>query len=76
MWTLVDEQLCGLVGRLCTMGYHHTLEVEVRLARIEGDLGKYDFTKILPGFREKGTVTIVDTAHGNRRLHHSSARNR
>ena len=71
-WGFVDEQLCGLVDRLRTAGYNRTLEVKLRLAKYEGDPGEYDFTKFLPGFREKGVVTIIDAFHGNRLLHSSA----
>ena len=71
--TLADQELCELVDQLCAMGYCHTLEVELRL-KIGGD-PEYDFTRVLPEFRERGVVTIIDTADGNRLLH-SSTRNR
>ena len=61
-WAFVDEQLCRLVDRLRTTGYHHTLEVELRL---EGDPSEYDFTKVLPGFREKGVLTVIDAVYGD-----------
>ena len=72
-WTLLDEELCGLVDRLRATGYRHILEAELRLTKIEDDPGAWDFTKFLPKFREKGAVTVVDAAHGDRLLH-SSAR--
>lgn len=71
-WVLIDEQLCGLVDRLCVTGYRHTLEVELRFTDIWGDFGEYDFTKVLPEFREKGVVTIIDTAQNDRVLHRSA----
>ena len=37
------------------MGYCHTLEVELRFERIE----KFNFTSVLPKFKEKGVVTIL-----------------
>ena len=74
-WGLIDEQLCRLVDRLCATGYCRTLNVELQLMDIDDDPGDYDFTKFLPGFREKGVVTIIDVAHGDRLLH-SSAHNR
>ena len=73
-WTLIDKDLCGLVDQLRTTGYCHTLEVELRFAKIQDDLGKWDFTNVLPEFKEKGIVTIVDVLHGHRLLH-SSAHN-
>ena len=72
-WTVTDEQLCGLVDRLHTTGYRQMLEVELRLVRYLGDPGEYDFTRVLPGFREKGVVAIIDVAHGDRILHSSAA---
>ena len=39
VWALVDKRLCGLVDRLCAMGYRHTLEVELRLMGIGDDPG-------------------------------------
>ena len=74
-WGLIDNQLCGLVDRLRATGYCHTLEVELRLTGIYDDPGNYDFTKFLPGFGEKGVVTIIDATDGDRLLR-SSARNR
>ena len=74
-WVSVDKELCELVDRLRARGYHRTLVVELQLMTFGDDPGKYDFTRFLPEFREKGIVAIVDTAHGDRVLH-SSARNR
>ena len=71
-WGLVDEQLCGLVDRLRATGYRHTLEVELQLTVAEGDPGDWDYTRFLPGFREKGAVTIVDAARDNLLLHSST----
>ena len=70
-WAFIDEQLCGLVNRLRAMGYRRTLEVELRLMKVEDGAGGYDFTLFLPKFREKGVVTIVDVARGNQVLHSS-----
>ena len=75
-WDFVDDRLCGLVDLLRAKGHRHTLEVELRLMKYEGDPTRvYDFSKFLPGFREKGVVTIIDTVH-NDRLLHSSTHNR
>ena len=71
-WGFIDEQLCGLVDRLHTTGYNRTLEVKLRLAKYRGDPGEYDFTKFLPGFREKGVLTVIDTFHSNQLLHSSA----
>ena len=73
-WARIDSQLCRLVDRLRARGYHRTLKAELRLMKVRSDPGKYEFTKFLPEFREKGVVTIVDGAHGN--LLHSSTHNR
>jgi len=54
-WTWVDERLCRLVDRLRVVWYRHTLEAELRFERI----GKLDFTRALPEFKEKGAVTIL-----------------
>lgn len=59
-WTPIDKELCGVVDRLGVVGYRHTLEAELRVYKVEGDQGEYDFTKLLPEFSEKGVVTIVD----------------
>ena len=64
-WSSIDEQLCGLVDRLRAAGYHQTLEAELRPTEIEGDPRKFDFAKFLPGFREKGVVTVIDTVRGD-----------
>ena len=74
-WALIDRDLCGLVDRLHRVGYRHTLEVELRLMKIGSEPGEYDFTKVLPDFREKGAVTIIDGAGGDQLLH-SSTHNR
>jgi hypothetical protein len=71
-WTSIDKRLCELVDQLRETGYRHTLEVELRLMKIRGDPGKYDFTKFLPEFGEKGVVTIVHDAQ----VIHSSTHNR
>ena len=63
-WGLIDEELCGLVDRLRTAGYRHTLEAELRFAEDRGDLREYDFTEVLPKFREKGVVTVVNAVPG------------
>ena len=73
--TWADKQLCDLADRLRMMGCRHTLEVEVRFMKNGGVQGGYHFAKVLPKFREKGVVSIVDFANG-RRLLHSSTRNR
>ena len=71
-WASIDKQLCGLVERLRLMGYHHTLEAELRLETAEDYPGEHTFTRFLPGFREKGTVTIKDAAHRDRVLYSST----
>ena len=58
VWASIDKELCGVVNLLSAVGYRHTLEAELRLRRIKGNYGKYDFTKFLPKFREKRVVTI------------------
>ena len=68
-WASVDEQLCELVDRLRMTGYCHTLEVELRLNNTGDITGKYEFTKFLSKFREKGIVTVVDAFQGHRILH-------
>ena len=71
-WTLIDEQLCKLVGQLHGMGYRHTLEAELRFTKITHNPKNYDFTKFLTGFRENGVVNII--VNGDRL--HSSAHDR
>jgi len=61
-WALVEKWLCELVTRLGTAGYRHTLEVEVRLTEPNDDRRRCELTEFLPGFREKGVVTIIDAA--------------
>ena len=61
-WTFIDKLLCELVDRLRATGYHHTLEVEVRPKELGIGLEEYDFAKVLLRFREKGVVTIADSA--------------
>ena len=69
-WDSADEQLCGLVDRLGTVGHRHTLEAELRFTHTEGDPSEIDFTKLLSRFREKGVVTVPDVARGQ--ILHSS----
>jgi len=71
-WALIDKQLCGLVDQLRARGYRHTLEAELRFAKVVYCPGSYDPTHFLPKFWEKGTVTIIDTGHGDRLLHTST----
>ena len=63
-WVLVDNQLCELLFRLRAMGYRHTLEVELQFLKVRGNPEKRGFTKLLPRFREKGIVTVVNAAYG------------
>ena len=72
-WDLIDKQLCGLVDRLHVMGYDHTLEAELHLRGIVSGPGEDGFIKFLPGFRERGIVTIIDANRGDHFLR-SSAR--
>ena len=55
----MDKRLCEIVDRLRAIGHSHTLEVELRFTRVEGDPCKIDFTKVLSGLREKGVITIL-----------------
>ena len=71
-WGLVDKQMCELVNQLSAMGYRRTLEAELRFINPTGNLEINDYTRFLPGFREKGVVTVVDVARGNRILHCSA----
>ena len=74
-WASIDEQMCGLVDRLRAMGYCHTLEAEVRLRPEVGDaLTIEKISRLLPKFREKGIVSVVDIVHPDR-IFHSSVRN-
>ena len=74
-WALVDDQLCELVDRLCAMGYRHTLKAELRFFDVRDDPKIHNYATFLPKFREKGTVTVVNTTHDSRLLH-SSTRDR
>ena len=72
--SIIDKQLCGLVDRLRAMGYHHTLEAELRVVkrgRLDSGSGGYGFTRYLPKFREKGVVIVVDAANGDQVVHSS-----
>ena len=69
--SIIDKPLCGLVDRLRAAGYRRTLEVELRLAGMRGAFGVGDSATLLPKFREKGVVVIVDADDG-RVLHSSS----
>lgn len=56
-WAEFDDMICGLVDRLRSSRYNHTLEVEFRTESVE--LGEEHYSTILPKFREKGRVEIV-----------------
>jgi len=71
-WDVIDKALCGLVDRLRATGHRYTLEVELRLGT-GTEIGMCDFTKFLPGFGEKGVMTIVDRED---RVLHSSTQTR
>jgi len=62
VWASADELLCELVARLGRTGYHHTLEVELRLIEAERGFSEHDvdLAKVLPEFRERGIVTITN----------------
>ena len=62
LWASIDRQLCDLVDRLCAKGHSYMLEAELQL---EGDTNGYNYTTALPGFREKGVVTIIQATRGN-----------
>ena len=53
-WVSADKQLSEVVERLRAIGHCHMLEVQLRLAQVEGDPSEIDFTKVLPGFMEEG----------------------
>ena len=57
-------ELSGLVDRLRTSGYQHTLDLALRhdtsFAETVSNAGPDGF---LPKFREKGRVTVVDTTN-------------
>ena len=72
VWTSIDRQLYELMARLGRTGYRYVLGVELRLSTaVTGDM-EHSFTKILPKFREKGVLTVVDTVHGDLVLHSST----
>lgn len=72
VWEWIEKPLCELVDRLYATGYHHTLEVELRIMESGDDLGEYDFTMFLPDFRGRGVVTIIDAAHDGLVLYSST----
>ena len=47
-----------------TAGCRHTIETQLQLTKIGDDPGKYDFADLLPEFRKKGIVTVIDADHG------------
>ena len=71
-WTLIDGELCTLVGRLRKTGYRHTLEAELRLTEARDDPGDFNFARFLPKFRRQGIVTIIQNFWGPRLLHSST----
>lgn len=62
-WRPFDNTLCGLVDRLQSSGYKHTLEVELR-ADIVNIRGEVTHEKFLPKFKKKGRVRIVEISSG------------
>ena len=44
-WVLIGRDLCGLVDQLHTVGYRHTLEVDLRLMKIGSEPGEYGFAR-------------------------------
>lgn len=72
---LIDKELCRLVDRLRAAGYRRTLEVELRLLSVVCNPARYEFSKVFPGFEEKGVVSIIYTFNGNQVLR-SSIHNR
>ena len=74
-WVPIDEELYGLVDRLRAAGYRRALEVELLFTKVGTDARVHDFTKLLPRFREKGVVTVIDAVHGDWALR-SSTQNR
>ena len=64
------RQLCELVDQLHRMGHHHSLVAKLCFKFAKDDASGIDFTAILPWFREKGIVTVIDDTHG--RIFHSS----
>jgi hypothetical protein len=58
-WIRFDDVVCGLVDRLRVSGYVNTLEVEF-LANIVGPEEEADHERILPKFKEKGRVRVVE----------------
>ena len=59
-WASVDKHLCEVVDLLRAMGHRHMLEVELRFAELGVDPSWNKFTYVLPRFREKGIVTVID----------------
>ena len=63
MWASIDKLLCDLVDRLRAMGHCYTLEAELHSHSDQFESGANRLDCILPGFREKGVVTITRVIH-------------
>ena len=55
------------------MGYRNTLEVELRIHEVVSYHGMkhVNFTNVLPKFKEKGVVAVVDVGHGDQIIYSS-----
>jgi len=53
--------LCGLIGKLRTLGYDHALELEFRFEPANFD-PNLDYRGLPPKFRENDQVRILDTS--------------
>jgi hypothetical protein len=61
-----DDMLCELIDRLQKSGYTHILEVEFRAGYVEPEDGEsLGDQGILPKFREKGRVSVIEVTTGS-----------
>ena len=64
-WPPFDDMICGLVDRLQVLGHKGTLEVVFQAVFVDLENKKVNHERILPKFKEKGRVRIVETSSGN-----------
>ena len=62
-WGPFDDTLCELVERLQRSGYKYTLEVVFRAQFVDLE-EEVDHDKILPKFKKKGRVRVVEISSG------------
>jgi len=57
---MADNCLCRLIERLQGFGYKHRLDVVLGIGEEDAQELSVNFEKLLPKFRERGRVTVVE----------------